>query len=70
MPMSAMTERSTWKEKQGEDGADAGRGEGGENGDGMDVALVQDAEDDVDDDERGEDENGLVLQGGFKGFGG
>ena len=47
-------------EEQGEDGADAGGGQGGEDRDRVDVALVEDAEDDVDGDEGGEDQERLV----------
>ncbi len=67
--MSAMTERIDVEEEQRENGADAGRGKGGENRDGMDVAFVENAEHDVDDDERGKDEERLVLEGGLKGGG-
>ncbi len=52
------------------EGADAGRGQGGEDGDRMDVALVEDAQDDVDGDERGEDQDRLVGESGLKGLGG
>src|SRR6059036_1170311 len=57
-------------EEEREDGADTGGGQGGEDGDGVDVALVQDAEDDVHGDEGGEDEEGLVGEGGLEGLGG
>ena len=40
--------------------ADAGGRNGGENGDGMNVALVKDAEDDVNSSESGNDQNKLV----------
>src|SRR5262249_58408321 len=56
-------------EQQGEDGADAGGGERGEDGEGMDVALVEDAEDDVDGDQRGEDQQRLVGERGLEGLG-
>src|SRR6266849_1240081 len=57
-------------EEEREDGADTGGGQGGEDGDGVDVALVEDAEDDVHGDEGGEDEEGLVREGGLEGLGG
>ena len=57
------------EEHEREHGADAGGGQRGENGDGMDVALVEHAEHDVDGDERGEDEERLVGERGFKGRG-
>src|ERR1035438_470927 len=49
-------------EQEGEDGAHAGRRQRGENGEGMDQALIEDAEDDVDGDQRSEDEIRLVLE--------
>ena len=57
-------------DEEREDGADAGRGQGGEDGDRMDVALVEDAQDDVDGDERGEDQDRLVGERGLEGLGG
>src|SRR5271168_2903052 len=48
-------------------GADAGGGQGGKNGDGMNVALVEDAQNDVDGDQGGENQQRLVGQGGLKG---
>ena len=56
MPISAMTLNSVWQKQQRQDRADAGRGQRGENGDGMDVAFVENAEHDVDGDQRGEDQ--------------
>ena len=55
-------------DEQGEDGADAGGGQRGENRERVDEALVEDAEDDVDGDERREDEVGLVLERILKGL--
>src|SRR5581483_9260163 len=46
------------------------RGERREDGEGVDVALVEDAEHDVDGDERGEDEQRLVGERGLEGLGG
>ncbi len=57
-------------EHQGEQRADAGGGERREDGDGVDVALVEDAEHDVDGDEGGEDQEELVGAGGLEGLGG
>src|SRR6266508_2702436 len=57
-------------EEEGENRADAGGGQGGEDGDGVDIALIEDAKDDVDGDEGGEDEEGLVGEGGLEGLGG
>src|SRR5712672_1473638 len=42
--------------------ADAGRGQGRDNGDRVDQALVQHAEDEVDDEERRDDEDRRALQ--------
>ena len=58
------------EEQQREDGADAGGGQRGEDGDGMDVALIEHAQHDVDGDERGEDEDRLVGQRCFECLGG
>ena len=49
-------------DEQGENRADAGGRQRGENGERMDQALVKDAEHDVDGDESGEDEIGFVLE--------
>src|SRR6266545_3554836 len=57
------------EELKGEDGAHPGRRQRGENGDGMDVTLVEHAEDDVDGDEGGENEEGLGGQRGLEGLG-
>ena len=57
------------EELEGEEGADAGGRQGGEDGDGVDVALLEDAEDDVDGDEGGEDEEAFVGLGAFEGGG-
>ena len=48
MPIKAMTLRSAHADQQGEQRADAGRGQRRQDRDRMDVALVQDAEHDVD----------------------
>ena len=58
------------EKKQRQDGAHAGGGKRGENRDGVDVALVQDAENDVDGNERSKDQQGLVGEGVEKGRGG
>jgi hypothetical protein len=49
-------------DQQGQDGTHTRRRERGEDRDGVDVAFVQDAEDDVDGDQRGEDQHGLIRQ--------
>ena len=51
---------------QHEQCADAGRGQGGQNGDRMDRALVEHAEDDVDGDQRGDDQDRLARERGRK----
>ena len=56
MPMSAISERSMPANDQRKQRADARGRQGRENRDRMNVALVKNAEDDVDDDDRGEDE--------------
>src|ERR1700730_2795295 len=56
------------EELKREDGADARRGQRRENGDGVDIALVEDAQEDVDGDERGEDEERLAGGGGLEGL--
>jgi hypothetical protein len=48
------------EEAKGEEGADAGRWQRGEDGKGVDEALVEHPEHDVDSDQRGEDEESLV----------
>ena len=50
------------KENQRQKSADAGGRQRGKNGDGMDEAFVQDAEDDVDGDERGQDQQRHVRR--------
>jgi hypothetical protein len=47
-------------EQQGQEGADAGRRQGREDGDRVDVALVEHAQDEVDGDQRGQDQQRLV----------
>src|SRR2546429_684662 len=56
-------------EHQGDDGAHARRGQRREDRDRVDVALVEDAEHDVDGDERGQGEDGLIGQRGLKRLG-
>ena len=53
------------EDEQGEDSADASGREGRENRDGVDVAFVQHAENDVDDDQCRKDEDGLIGDRGF-----
>ena len=50
--------------------ADAGRRQCRENGQGMDITLVQHAQNDVDRHQRGENQIGLALQRTLKGLGG
>ena len=52
----------------GEQGAHAGRRQGGENRDGVDVVLVEDAQDDVDGGQRREDQVRLGGQRVLKGL--
>ena len=66
MPISAITLNSMRVKMQRKQSAHAGRGQRGDDGDGVDVALVEHAEHDVDGDERGEDEQRLVGQRGLK----
>ena len=49
--------------------AHAGRGQRGDDGDGVDVALVEHAQHDVDGDQRGQDQERLVGQRGLEGRG-
>ena len=53
---------------QRQQGADTRGGQRGENGDGVDVVLVENAEHDVDGDQRGQDQIRLRVQGGLKGL--
>ena len=62
MPMSAMTLNSVPRHDEREERADAGRGQRREDRDRVDVALVEDAEHDVDGDERGEDQDRLARE--------
>ena len=55
---------------QGQQRADAGRGQGREDGDRVDVALVEHAQHDVDGDDRRQDQPQLVGQRGLVGVGG
>ena len=50
------------EEHQGQHGADAGRGQGRNDGQRMDEALVEDAKDDVDGEQRGGDEDRLAVK--------
>ncbi len=62
-PISAMMLNSGVEQAQRQHRAGARRGQRREDRDGMDVALVQDAEHDVDRGQRGEDQHRLVAQG-------
>ena len=63
MPMIEMTLRSYVEEQQRQHGADAGRGQGGDDGQRMHQALVQDAQHDVDGQQRGRDQDRLGAPG-------
>ena len=69
MPISADHAKILAEQHQRQDGADAGRRQRRENGDRMNVALIQHAEHDVDGDERRQDQPGLSGQR-FREFGG
>ena len=62
MPISAITLSSVPAEQQRQERAHAGRRQRGEDGDRVDVALVEHAQDDVDGDQRGEDQQRLVRR--------
>ena len=68
MPISAMTLEIGAAEQQRQDRADARRGQGREDRERVDVALVQHAEHDVDGDQRGQDQQRLVGQRGPEGL--
>ncbi len=55
---------------QREDGADTGRRQRGKNCDGVNVAFVQDAQDDIDRDDGGENEQWFIGERFNKSFGG
>ena len=69
MPIRAMTLKLGAEEDEGQDRPHPGRRQGGEDGDRVDVALVEDAEDDVDRDQGRQDQQRLVGQGGLEGLG-
>ena len=56
MPMKAITVNSAPIQLQRQQGADARRGQGRDDRDRMNVALVENAEDDVDREQRGQDD--------------
>ena len=56
MPMRAMSERSMLEDHERQQRADAGGGQGRKNGDRVNVAFVEHAEDDVDDHDGRQDE--------------
>ena len=66
--MMAITLRSP-AEHQCQQGADAGRGERGDDRDGVDVAFVEDAEHDVDGTQSGEDQEQFVGERVLEGLG-
>ena len=61
IPISAMTLRSLPADQQREHGADSGGGQRGENRDGMNVALVENAQHDVDGDDRRQNQQGSLA---------
>src|SRR5207245_1279525 len=68
MPMMPITERSIMAELQRQQRADAGRRQRGQDRERIDEALVEDAEDDVDDDERRGDQRRFARQRGLEGL--
>ena len=62
MPISATTREIVAADHEGEQRADAGGGQGGEDGERVDDALVQHAQHDVDRDHGGQDQPGLAGQ--------
>ena len=68
MPISAMTLSSMPATQQRQERADAGRRQRGEDRHGMDVALVEHAEDDIDRDQRRQDQQRLVRERGLEGL--
>ena len=68
MPMMAITLRSRLTAISMQQRADAGRGQRRQDGDRMDEALIEHAEDDVDDDERRGDQERLAGERGQKGL--
>ena len=62
MPMMPMHVEVVSRDQQREQRADAGRGQGREDGDRVDEALIEHAEHDVDGDDGGEDQQQLIGQ--------
>ena len=56
-------------EHQGKQGPDSGRRQGREDGDGMDEALVENTQDDIHGQDRGQDEEQLISERGLEGEG-
>ena len=54
------------KQRQRQQRAKQGRGKSGKNGDGMDEALIQNPEDDVDHQDRDDQQNGQAAEGAFE----
>ena len=69
MPIRAMTLSSVPEQQQGQQGAHAGRRQGGEDGDRVDVAFVEHAQHDVDRQDGRQDQERLVGQRGLEGLG-
>ncbi len=66
MPMKETRERSKRVASKREQRADTGRGQGREDSDGMDEALVQHPQHDIDGDQRGEHQERRAGQRGLK----
>ena len=62
MPMSAMMLNSVLAQQQSENGADSSGRQRGKNGDRVNEAFVQDAENDVDGDQSGENQDGFIAE--------
>ena len=66
--MSAMTDKIDAEQHQCEDRANARRGQRGKNSDGVNVAFVQNAQDDVHRDQCGKNQQRLIRERRFKGW--
>ena len=67
MPITAMTLKSVCVEHQGQDGAHARRGEGGQDGERVDKAFIEDAQHNINRQQRGDNQKPLAGQGGLVG---
>ena len=64
-----MTLNSVRAEDQGQDGPDPGRRQGGNNRDGVDIALIQHPQDDVDRHQRRQNQQRFIFQRRLEGLG-